>query len=644
MELLTVGELARTVLLGLEPPGRLAVQVLAKKPLNGNAEKQRLKLWDGETVLSQTVLEVGPGLAPPDDYSVVLLEGVRVRRAGDKWAAIISGYSLLRAGGLVGRKLEPAGASEVWGPASLGDLTVTPPAACSLPSGQRLATPAKATHPDTPPPGAPRLGSQVKRNLSDSFESPEPKRPAAGGQAALATHTVADITPYTNKFTVKVLVERMGTPRKIETRNYSGSVLDCVLTDSSGQIKLTAWGRAGQPESDTAKMESALRQGATYLVTGAKVGPVKETIYNTTGHHYELTWSNFTRVEGPLAGQPVQINYKLVPLAAVTEMEAGAVVDVAGWVRETGPCHTFTAKSSGREVTKREVVLADSTAALTLTLWAKEAEAWTAQGRVVALRGAKLEEFQGMKKLKLGFESSFEVEPVRVPGVAELVAWAEQQGPALQAPGGEGLRGGAVVTLAQLQQEVAAGRGQGKFLVAARPTRINTEGMFYLAHRPAGEGRCRKKVEEGTDGELACRCGARAVPRGETALRYMVRLCLADCSTYEWAVMFEAESLFGMSAAELQAAREASEERFQQVVQGVLFKEQLWSVAGKVESYQGESRVKVTVEASRPLDWEAEELARLWGEVGRMEAELGVRHQEEWNIDLKPVLQRHGLA
>jgi hypothetical protein len=52
----------------------------------------------------------------------------------------------------------------------------------------------------------------------------------------------------------------------------------------------------------------------------------------------------------------------------------------------------------------------------------------------------------------------------------------------------------------------------------------------------------------------------------------------------------------------------------------------------------------VTVESSRPLDWEAEELARLWGEVGRLEAELGVRHQELGNIDLKPVLQRHGLA
>ena len=45
--------------------------------------KQRLKLWDGETELSQAVLDLeGSELAVPAAYSVVRLQGVKVKRAG----------------------------------------------------------------------------------------------------------------------------------------------------------------------------------------------------------------------------------------------------------------------------------------------------------------------------------------------------------------------------------------------------------------------------------------------------------------------------------------------------------------------------------------------------------------------------------
>ena len=53
----------------------------------------------------------------------------------------------------------------------------------------------------------------------------------------------------------------------------------------------------------------------------------------------------------------------------------------------------------------------------------------------------------------------------------------------------------------------------------------------------------------------------------------MVRICLADCTDYEWAVMFEAESLFGKTAQELCDIREKSEEDFMQLVQSLQFTE-----------------------------------------------------------------------
>ena len=112
-----------------------------------------------------------------------------------------------------------------------------------------------------------------------------------------------------------------------------------------------------------------------------------------------------------------------------------------------------------------------------------------------------------------------------------------------------------------------------------------------------GGTKCRKKVQEvsGHQGVFSCKCGATDIPTQETALRYMVRICLADCTDYEWAVMFEAESLFGKTAQELCDIREKSEEDFMQLVQSLQFTERLWTVAAKVETYQGENRVNTGI-------------------------------------------------
>ena len=610
--------------------------MLGSKPLNGNAEKLRLKLWDGEVEMTQAVLclEGREDLDVPSQFSIIKLEGVRVKQAGANWAAIISGYQMLRSGTKVGRKLEVT-LNQVWGP-GLSDA-VTPPAASSQ-LASNLSTPAKARSTSSQPPTAPQL-SQVKRNLAESFGSPEPKRLASGGQAS---HPVASITPFSNKFTLKVRVEQMGSPRRLNTRNFSGSVLDCVLTDASGQIKLTAWSKDGQ--DDVTKMEAALKEGGTYLVSGGKEKMVQNTAYNSTGHQYVLTWNQFTRVEGPLAGETVQLNYKFVPLAQVATLDEGAVVDVIGWVQDQGSASTFESRKSGREVTKREVVLADTTGTLVLTLWAEKAKEFKSAGKVIAVRGAKVQEFQGVKNIQTSFGGSYEVEP-KVEGLAELVEWAQRQTPANANPGSVARLAGEVVTLSQVQEAVVQGRAESKFTVAASPTRINQDNLFYRAHNPAGEGKCRKKVQEeaGLENKFTCRCGSRGIPPEETVLRYMVRLCLADCSTYEWAIMFDAETLFGCTAQQLHELREASEEEFQKKLQALLFVQQLWTVGGKMEAYQGENRVKLTLLEARKVDWE-EKRESLWEEIVKMENELEISHEEEWGYDLTDVLQRMGRS
>ena len=55
-------------------------------------------------------------------------------------------------------------------------------------------------------------------------------------------------------------------------------------------------------------MDCQLEEGSTYLVTGPAVRPVQNTTYNTTGHHYELTWTQLTKVTGPLTTDTMQLS------------------------------------------------------------------------------------------------------------------------------------------------------------------------------------------------------------------------------------------------------------------------------------------------------------------------------------------------
>ena len=162
--------------------------------------------------------------------------------------------------------------------------------------------------------------------------------------------------------------------------------------------------------------------------------------------------------------------------------------------------------------------------------------------------------------------------------------------------------------------------------------------MYYRAHH--GGTKCRKKVQEvsGHQGVFSCKCGATDIPTQETALRYMVRICLADCTDYEWAVMFEAESLFGKTAQELCDIREKSEEDFMQLVQSLQFMERFRTAVAKVENYQEENGVKLTLFISVNINWEKEHIDRLWKQVLKLETKLEISHEEEWGMDLSAII------
>jgi len=660
-DVLDFGSLSRTFSTG-KVPENVVVQVLKSKTLKGAETKRRLLIWDGVKTYDHAVLTLlSPSTVCPGDFSLirigtrfdqhVLVTKMTNSEGVDKgWALSFSKYELVRDGAQVGEKVEKV--ANAFSPGvSSATARGTPP--CSLSTPTPLGTPAKSTA--TPVPSHTR--ANVKRNLMDQadFGQPSPKKPALDtGNDSGATHLVEQINPYTNKFTIKVLVEQKSAARQIHTATFQGTVSDCILTDSSGQIKLTAW------NDDVQKMEAGLAQGNTYYLTGPRVMAVRNQKYNNTNHNYELVWSQFTTVSAPITNAPVTPNFKFIPINALADIPTDTLVDVLGWVRETGPLDEFKSKAQ-KDFKKRVLVLADDSdlggACVEVTIWGDNAANFTDTDKILALKGAKIQEFQGKRGLNLSFGGTMTVEPP-IPEVERLNTWAMalrqvNSGASILSEGRNNPTSSLAdfVTIQDIKDELAERRENKKFRIVGSVIHLNSERLFYRAHNAADGRGCKKGVKEtgpGTGLFFCPKCNDNKIPKEETVLRYLVNMCLADFTTHEYANMFEAEKLFNMTAQELEDLRNNSETEFQAVLNRVQFSQMEFLVSARVETYNDQPKLKLNVEDVFPLEFTGEpaggraqsHLRRLWSEVRSLEQELGLSHEEEFGVDLVEEVQQ----
>jgi len=644
--LLTPGPLARLMETG-ERPDTLTVQVLGSKGIGDDGNKIRMLLWDGVTDYKHAVLDLTGSTVPiPEKFSVVkvsdrdrpgslMAHHVKEIRERNIFALVFYHYTLVKEGGLVRKKL--CDSVQTNGHSQAGSVDGSP-------SPRPLQTPPtlSATPSSRPPPAkiAPiptNLQRQnVKRNLDSTFDSPAPKRIID----STPTHQVVDINPYINRYKLKVRVDSKSPVKKIETARFQGSVQDCTISDPSGSIKVTAFDSNGK--ESTVHLDK-LVVGNTYMMEGLQVKPINNPKWNTTGHNYELTWSQNTVVTGPVTDSPVQQSYKFVPICSLRDTQPDTVVDVVAWVREVGDLIQFRSKSE-KDFKKREVVLADKSqggSSVNLVLWGKQAEEFNSADAIIAVKGAKVNEFNGTKNISLGFSGAFEVAP-DIPEVAELEDWASGLRGVVSQSSTQSTQGNRVAgewsTLQEIKELLAENRTEKRFTVLGYPIKIKTDNMWYRAHTPRDGRKCFKKVTENSSNpELYdCKCGEKKIPEGETELRYMVSLCLADCTSWVWATMFSASSLFNMTAQELHDLRIVSELNFLELVNKVQFKEAVFTVTAKVETYNQAPQLKFNVQDLDHHDWGEnsgrDHIKRRWREIIMLEEELGVSHEEEFGI------------
>ncbi|XP_030010009.1 replication protein A 70 kDa DNA-binding subunit-like isoform X2 [Sphaeramia orbicularis] len=457
-----------------------------------------------------------------------------------------------------------------------------PPAAVPGPSHNKSST-------LTPPKGCGR-GFTGKSPMKASNTSPV---------STTKVIPVASLNPYQSKWTVRARVTNKSSIRTWSNSRGEGKLFSFEIVDESGEIKITAFNK------EVDKFFSLVEQGKVYYISKASL-KVANKQYTTLKNDYEMTLNAQSSVVPCDDSQGVpEMLCDFVPIAELENRDKDAIIDVIGVCKSAEDVSRITTKTS-REVSKRALNLIDTTGkVVTVTLWGEEAEKFDGSGQpVVAIKGARLSDFGG-RSLSALFSSTIMVNP-DIPEAFQLRAWYDREGHSQDSQSLTETRSvgsGAKMnwkTLSDVKNEhMGHGEKADYFSCVASLLYTRKENCLYQACPSAD---CNKKVIDQQNGLYRCEKCSREFPNFK--YRLLLSANLADFGDNQWVTCFQetAEVLLGHSAETLGQLRDTDEAAFDEVFQKANFTTHIFKNKVKLETYNDESRVKVTVMEVLPID------------------------------------------
>lgn len=312
-----------------------------------------------------------------------------------------------------------------------------------------------------------------------------------------------------------------------------------------------------------------------------------------------------------------QQKYDFVSIRQLESMtvDQNTSVDILAVVVDVGTPSSITIKKSGAEVAKRDIQLEDeSTAVITCTLWARDAQEFETKGgeigAVVAIKGARLSDFNS-RSLSVGQNSAMQVNP-DTPEAHRLSGWYDSTGKDMASTtisnktGGGGGGSDRRILLHQIKDE---GLGAPKPAAPAKADYFLAKGMVVYTrksdntlYKACAKVDCNKKVVSLDNERYSCeKCN---VTSSDFKYRIMLSVSVADATAQMWVTCFQesAEKILGMSAQELGQLKDQNVERYETAINQATFTQFMWKCRAKTEVYNEEERVKVTCVDVNPVD------------------------------------------
>ena len=190
-------------------------------------------------------------------------------------------------------------------------------------------------------------------------------------------------------------------------------------------------------------------------------------------------------------------------------------LDIIGVVRSFGEITSFVAKTTNKELKKREIHVADnSNCSIAVTLWGKQAEDFDgAEFPVVLIKGAKISDYNG-RTMSVLASSTFLLNP-DIPEAHTLRGWYDQGGcNGVNDLSTGGASSGAAAGLTQTnwktleqvrEEQLGFGEKADYFSTISTVTFARKENSMYMA---CTSENCNKKVIDQNNGLYRCeKCG-----------------------------------------------------------------------------------------------------------------------------------------
>ncbi|XP_071577966.1 replication protein A 70 kDa DNA-binding subunit [Temnothorax nylanderi] len=419
----------------------------------------------------------------------------------------------------------------------------------------------------------------------------------------ISTTPIAALSPYQNRWVIKVRVTNKSPIRTWSNSRGEGKLFSMDLIDESGEIRCTAF------RDLCDKFYDMIEPGNVYYISRCTLKAANKQ-FNMLKNDYEMTMTGDTEIvpchENSDDIPTLQFNF--CPISQVENKEKNVLIDVLGIVTTFNDVQHIVQRTTGRELLKRDVnIVDDSGTMVCVTLWGKQAEDFDGSNNpILAIKGARVGEFNGGKNLSLINSSVLEKDP-DLPEAHRLRGWYTAVGhsenaKSLSRAGGSGDFNAPLCTF---QEATEARLGEkmnlpDSFTVVAIVNMIRVENAIYKACPVDG---CKKKLIDQSTGVFRCEKCNKDYPN--FTYRLLASMSVVDATGSRWITAFseDAEKILGMSAQELGELKENDNDAYMQKFDEVNFKRFLFSLRAKSEFFQDEMRIKHVCTSVAPLNY-----------------------------------------
>lgn len=416
------------------------------------------------------------------------------------------------------------------------------------------------------------------------------------------TCPISALSPYQNKWVIKVRVTAKSAIRTWSNARGEGKLFSMDLMDESGEIRATVF------KEQCDKFYNMIEVDQVYFISKCQLKPANKQ-FCTLKNDYEMSFTNETIVqpcEEVDSGIP-EIKFNFIQISQIATIDPKDLVDTIGICKDVGELLTFTSRTTNKEFKKRELTLVDpSDAAINVTLWGDEAVNFKGiVPCVILVKGVRVTEFNGGKSLSMTNSSVMKINP-DIPESHKIRFWFDNGGgenisTSISARSESGNFNNEWLTFYEIvYRNLGAGDKADYFMCKALIQTVRTQNALYKA---CPQPECNKKVIE--EGDSFYRCERCKTSSEKFKYRLLVNMSICDWTSNRWVTCFSdvAEQLLKHTSQEIGEIMEKDPEKGGQILLSLNMNSYIFKLRCKMEMFGDMNRNKITVQSASPINY-----------------------------------------